>query len=538
MGLQATPKSTWLTKYFNPKKDFMIRPISVQPHTIEIKAEVLYKLLEFSEAVMQGDYTKRVITDFSDDLITKISSNLNRFADKMQLNPSGSDVDQDQTINTFMDVICSYTNLDFKQKLQISENGTIWDAIATGINMLGDELEHSTASRQELERERTLLTAAKKAAEQASIAKSSFLANMSHEIRTPLNGILGLTQIMLGDVSNHEHRRYLEMVHASGNNLSKLINDILDFSKIESGKLELENLPFTLSKVINSEIERHRLPASQKGVALICKIDEALPIEVIGDQIRISQIITNIIGNAIKFTEQGCIAATFSLKERKGDKILIQAIIRDTGIGIPKEAQERIFQSFSQADNSVTRKYGGTGLGLSIVKSLVEQMNGTISLQSPADPISNTGSVFTMTLELKVATQTPVTFSAKETTVLSKGLRILIVDDNPINLLVAKKMAEKFGAKVTTADSGNAAIDLVKINEFDLVLMDIQMPEIDGYETTRQLRQLNFTKPIVALSASAYKEDIQNSLVAGMNDHLHKPFTESELLEVIGAFQK
>jgi signal transduction histidine kinase/CheY-like chemotaxis protein len=519
------------------KNNFMIRPISVQSGMIEVKAEVLDKLLEFSEAILKGDYTRRVITDFSDDAITKIAGNLNRFADKMQLNPTDAKFDQDETINTFMDVIGSYTNLDFKQKLQISDNGTIWDAIATGINMLGDELEHSTASRQELEGERTLLQAAIKQAEQANVAKSSFLANMSHEIRTPLNGILGLTQIMLGNVTNEDHRRYLEMVHQSGDNLSQLINDILDFSKIESGKLELEQIPFNFCKMINSEIERYRLLAAQKGVALICKIDNAIPAEVIGDQVRILQIITNIIGNSIKFTEQGFIGVTFSLKEQTGNKVLVQAIIRDTGIGIPKEAQNRIFQSFSQADNSVTRKYGGTGLGLNIVKSLVEKMNGTISMQSPADPISNKGSVFTFTVELEVATQPVSKMTPKNVTKLNKALRILIVDDNQINLLVARKMSEKFGAQVTTADSGTAAIDLVRTTEFDLVLMDIQMPDVDGYETTRQLRQMNFTKPIVALSASAYQEDVQKSLIAGMNDHMHKPFTENELFQMIGNFQ-
>src|ERR1041385_3122137 len=181
----------------------MILPLPIQNNnTITVKAEVLQKLLEFSEAAMQGDYSKRVITDFSDDIVTKIANNLNRFANKMQLDPSGSDCDQDQTVNTFMEVISSYTNLDFKQKLPISENGTIWDAIATGINMLGDELEHSTASRHELELEKNRLKKAIQQAEEANKAKSQFLANMSHEIRTPLNGILGLTQVLLNELKD------------------------------------------------------------------------------------------------------------------------------------------------------------------------------------------------------------------------------------------------------------------------------------------------------------------------------------------------
>jgi PAS domain S-box-containing protein len=626
----------------------------IQSQTTTVDTQLLYKLLEFSESLLRGDYSKRIHADFEDDVITKVADNLNRFADKLQFDPNRPDQDHARTIETFIEVISSFTNLDFEQKLPISDNGTIFDAIATGINMLGDELASSTASKQELEEERNRLNEAqaianvgswelsiplfimslskesrkifeleaegshtfntlkskihpddlmqlealmqkaieertdfsmecrmvtrdgsvkyimcigevvvdnnaialkgafqditerkhveenlkeaKRLAEEANTAKSRFLANMSHEIRTPLNGILGLAQIMLSDVVNKEHRKYLEMIHSSGKNLSQLINDILDFSKIESGKLELDNLQINFRKVIDSEIERYKFLAAQKGIALHCLVDETVPQIVLADQARISQIITNIVGNSIKFTDEGAISVTFSLKQNKGDKVVIQGVVKDTGIGIPKDAQDRIFQTFSQADNSVTRKYGGTGLGLSIVKSLVELMNGTISFQSPADPESNRGSVFTFTIELKVPDQAVASIPVKkEAGSLRKAVRVLIVDDNTVNLLVARKMSEKFGAHVTTAVSGMAAIDLVKAKEFDIVLMDIQMPDFDGHETTRQLRKLKFTRPIVALSASAYQEDIQKSLVSGMNDHLQKPFTESELFRVISS---
>ena len=506
----------------------------IQSENTTVDTQLLCKLLKFSESLLQGDYSKRIHTDFEDNVITKIADNLNRFADKLQLDPNSLDQDQDRTIETFIEVISSFTNLDFKRKLPVSDNGTIFDAIATGINILGDELAQSTASRQELERERNLLKEAKKQADEANAAKSRFLANMSHEIRTPLNGILGLAQLMLMDASNEEHRKYLEMIQTSGSNLSQLINDILDFSKIESGKLELENIPFRFRQVVNSEIERYSFLAAQKGLALDCKIDEAIPLVLLGDQVRISQIITNVVSNSIKFTEEGGISVRFSLQEHKSDKVVIQGIIKDTGIGISEEARSKIFLSFSQADNSVTRKYGGTGLGLSIVKSLVELMNGSISFQSPAADGSSPGSVFTFTVALKVPDQTVAQESAiQEASTLRKAIRVLIVDDNTINLLVARKMSENFGAQVTTADSGTTAINLVKTNEFDIVLMDIQMPDIDGHETSRKLRELNFTKPIVALSASAYKEDIQNSLLSGMNAHLQKPFTERELFRVL-----
>lgn len=626
-----------------------------------VKTEMLDKLLELSEALLRGDYSKRITTEFNDEVITRIADNLNKFSDKIQLNTIGTDYNQEQTINMFIEVISSFANLDFKHKLQISDNGTIMDAIATGINILGEELEQSAASKKELEIERNRLSEAqaiakmgswdfaldskklswskeayrifeiqeqpgealylsfrkkvhpgdlakvddtlknavekeegfteeyrvvtndgsvryvlsigeivkddttgmvtglrgtfqditerkrieetlkraKESAEEANKAKSRFLANMSHEIRTPLNAILGLTEIMLGEKINGKHKKYLEIIHTSGKNLGELINDILDFSKIESGKLNLESVRFNFSEVIISNINRYKFLAEQKGLTLLYHIDEAIPEEVIGDPTRISQIVTNLISNAIKFTEYGTISIAFWLLEKNDEETIIQGVVKDTGVGIPKQKTDLIFQSFTQADEAVTRKYGGTGLGLSIVKSLVTLMNGEITAQSPSDSTTNTGTSFTFSLKLKLPLTTRPGVSVlqnPERPAFKNAVHILVVDDNKVNLMVAEKMIRKLGAKVTTLENGLSALDFVKAHDVDIVLMDIQMPDLDGYATTRELRKSGFSKPIIALSANAYQEDVTNSLNAGMNEHIQKPFTETLLFQKINRF--
>ena len=625
--------------------------------TTSVRTQILQKLLGMSEAMLHGDYSTRIVADFDEELVTQIANNLNRLSDHAQLNTVEKTADQEQMVGTFIEVISSFANLDFKQKLPISENGTILDAIATGINILGEELEQSTTSKKELEIERNrlheaqsiakvgsweldvgsldlswsdeayrifeldpqqkenlfeayrqkihpedvpqldhainlaiikavdfvlelrmiaadesvkyilcigealkdnkntvvrlkgtiqditerkrieqTLKEAKEYAEEANSAKSRFLANMSHEIRTPLNGILGLTEIMLGEEVSEEHRNYLNIVRDSGKNLAQLINDILDLSKIESKKLHMESIAFNFNKLINSTINSYKFLADQKGLGLTCSMDESIPQEVMGDPTRISQIITNLLSNAIKFTEKGKIEISFTATGRSTDGITVQGAIKDTGVGIPKDKLSVVFQSFTQADESITRKYGGTGLGLSIVKNLLNQMGGTITVKSPADPLLNNGTVFIFTLDLMLSVKRDKVESLKnnpEAKRFKKSLTILVVDDNPVNLLVAKKMLKKFGANVVIAESGEQAISLVPVNNFDLILMDIQMPELNGYETAGELRRLNFQKPIIALSANAYDEDVQRSLSSGMNDHIKKPYSEEHLFEKI-----
>jgi PAS domain S-box-containing protein len=380
------------------------------------------------------------------------------------------------------------------------------------------------------------LRKSKEYAEAANLAKSRFLTNMSHEMRTPLNGILGMTDILLGD-NDCPNREYLEIIRASGQNLSRLINDILDLSKIESGKFVLDKTPFDFSKSILSNITPFKILAEQKGLAFYCDIDITVPKMLVGDTTRINQVMINLVSNAIKFTTTGFVHVHFSAEEHTGGKIILKGEIKNTGINIPEDKQKTIFQRFTQADDSITRKYGGTGLGLTIVDNLVKLMEGTIEVKSPLDD-GTEGACFTFTVTLqsfqqpvKTQPETPTPGIGKPT--FDHPTHILVVDDNAVNLLVAKKALLNFGARVTVASSGMDAIALVKDNDFDLILMDIQMPDMDGYTTTRTIRKLNYTKPIIALSANAYSEHIQSSIDSGMNDHIQKPFNPLHLFKTI-----
>jgi two-component system, sensor histidine kinase len=395
---------------------------------------------------------------------------------------------------------------------------------ATGILIIAKDTIFQKKAEAELRK-------AKETAEAANVAKSRFLANMSHEIRTPLNGILGITEVLLTD-KNATNIKYLEIIKSSGQNLARLINDILDLSKIESGKLNLEKIPFNFAETMVSNLHSYRHLAEQKGLAFDINVDKSVPQTIVGDPTRISQILINLVGNSIKFTQQGSINISFSAVQ-KGEEIILEGKVRDSGIGIAKDKLDSIFQSFTQADDSVTRKYGGTGLGLTIVENIVKLMEGTVRVASPPEP-GQMGSLFTFTLKLGSQGQQKLeSKGGVDKPSFKKAWKILVVDDNKVNLIVAKKTLQGFGAQVTIAESGESAIALAKENKFDLVLMDIQMPEMDGYTTTRALRTLNFTNPILALSANVFNEHIQKSIDSGMNGHLEKPYTPKQLYELV-----
>ncbi|MBI4990018.1 MAG: response regulator [Rhodocyclales bacterium] len=371
----------------------------------------------------------------------------------------------------------------------------------------------------------------REAAEAASRAKSQFLANMSHEIRTPMNGILGMAELLLDTPLSERQRRYLEALYRSGESLLDIINDILDFSKIEAGKLELAPSDFSLHAAVREAGEAFSERASRKGLTLACRIDGAVPDAVHGDAVRLRQILNNLIGNAIKFTEKGGVSVTVA----PGPQGALRFSVSDTGIGIAEEARALIFDAFAQADISHSRRYGGTGLGLSISKQLIELMGGRIGLESTPGQ----GSTFWFDVSLAPAAQAVAGSGPAAAPRALPRLHghVLLAEDNAVNEVVAGAMLESFGLRVSVAQNGRQALEALAAQAFDVVLMDCQMPEMDGFEATRRIRQrerekgvpLPSRQPIVAVTANAIEGDRDRCLAAGMDDYLSKPFNKADL---------
>ena len=397
-----------------------------------------------------------------------------------------------------------------------------------------------TACRACLEFERTeQLRAhaeeARLAAEAANRAKSEFLAVMSHEIRTPLNGILGMAQLLELSPLAAGQRECVSTIQQSGTTLLSLINDILDFAKIEAGRLELEARHFALRDEIDALLGLIRPLAQGKGLALTLHYDNQLPPNVIGDSTRLRQVLWNLLGNAIKFTAHGQVALEVRQLSCDAQCTQVHFVVRDTGIGISPEQSQHLFKAFSQADSSTTRQYGGTGLGLAISASLVEAMGGAIKLESEPGK----GACFDFALELRVS-DTPASPQvsgkpsaarlALERSTQSK-LKVLIAEDNAINRLLAIRLLQQGGHTLETAENGRIAVDKAQQGDFDLILMDMQMPELDGVDATRAIRTLPLRRQphIVAMTANAYDADRKRCLEAGMNDFIAKPFSAEQL---------
>lgn len=368
--------------------------------------------------------------------------------------------------------------------------------------------------------------------------RDQFLANMSHEIRTPMNAIVGLTNLLVNSNLDEQQQKYLQVIKKSGDNLLVIINDILDLSKIEAGKMELESVPFSLKQTIDNIRTILSIKAIEKGLTLDTTIGDGVPEYVIGDETRLSQILINLIGNAIKFTPQGSVHIQVALVSKEQDNCAIKFTITDTGIGIPANKLETIFESFGQASSDTTRKFGGTGLGLTISKNLVELHGGTLQVESTVD----VGTSFYFTLQY-ISTQPAATAQESRTAnndELSEK-RILLVEDNEFNQMVAHDtIAMQFPeVNIDIAENGRTAIALAAANDYAVILMDIHLPDIDGFAATQFIRK-EIPAPrnavqIIALTASTSKEQLDACLESGMNDFMLKPFTPEELRNKINA---
>lgn len=376
------------------------------------------------------------------------------------------------------------------------------------------------------------LRKAKSEAERSAHAKEIFLANMSHEIRTPMNAIIGLGKLLARTRLDDQQSFYLDVIRNASDNLMVIINDLLDFSRLDAGKVSLERIPFSLKEHIGKAVQILKFRAEEKGLLLECQCDENISGVLIGDPHRLNQVLMNLLSNAVKFTEKGSVRMSCALVTDTVEVQLIRFTVTDTGIGMSQEFLAHLFDKFTQEDESISRRYGGTGLGMSISKQLVELMGGTIDVISEKN--KGTSISFTLTMPKGKEQDLQVEADVLPDTQALKGKRILLAEDNPMNRLLATTILTQYGAAVTEANNGEQALEALREGAFDIVLMDMQMPVMNGLEATRAIRAgINDTIPILALTANAQQQEARRCKEAGMNDFITKPFDEGLMVSLI-----
>jgi two-component system, sensor histidine kinase len=426
-----------------------------------------------------------------------------------------------------------------KSQLAVTRDITERKEAEKRLKTLYNELEHRVKLRtRELSEVNETLVQANLAVEKANEAKADFLASMSHEIRTPMNGILGLVELLEHSNLDEKQQQYIRTIQRSSNTLITVINDILDYSKIEAGKMELEHFPFDLAELIHDIVAPYEIK-SDSNLQLQVTLDSKLPPYLIGDTVRLHQILANLLNNAFKFTHEGYVSLEVSFVSlcsdgADQDRVDIDFVVRDTGVGISEQAQKYLFQPFTQADQSTTRMYGGTGLGLAICKRLVETMRGDITVTSELGK----GSSFTSRIPFEVEGKSTLQPIPASEIVNFEQLNVLLVEDNPVNQLVCKELMSKLGVQVSLASSGVEAVDMVcrATNTFDLVMMDCEMPGMDGYSATRKIRSWEQSSnrpptPIHACTAHVLSTSIKKCSDAGMDDHISKPINLEKLIK-------
>lgn len=381
-------------------------------------------------------------------------------------------------------------------------------------------------------RNERILKRARDAAEAASREKAIFLSNMSHELRTPLNGIIGTTHILKSEEHLQSQQPHLTILNSLSEHMTGLVNNVLDYSKIESGKLDLHYHRFSINELMKKLDITFRNSFTEKDISYKLDVDERLQqVEVYGDELRLQQILNNLISNALKFTANGSVTANATLIKKNNDSVHIFFAVTDTGIGIDLNLQEKIFESFSQGDSATTRKYGGTGLGLSIANNLVKLFNGTLNVKSEKDK----GSQFYFDISFPIyknqddKEHTNPVISAN----LLKQVKVLLAEDNPVNMMVAKKILEKWEVEVTEATNGKIALEKCMVQHFDLLLIDLEMPEMDGRTAIKEIKKLKKNIPSIAFTAAVYENMKQDLLLQGFDDYLLKPFKPEDMYQKI-----